>query len=354
MSNEKWKVVNGEWRLVDLDATDLRLPAACPWRRFFARGFDLNLYFLLWQAFAYLILHLNIFGWNIRSALVSYALMILIEPFLLRFFGTTPGKAIFGIRIRNAQGEKLSLSQGFRRVGLIFVYGYGCSIPILNIVRHVKSYKQCKIDGFMLWDRDEYYREEVFQYYVNWKQLPVRTAAYILISALIAATIYILPAAADMPRHRGELSAEQFHANVQRYMRFHNLIPPDNQYVVWFPPRNPPPPLNVVETNGVVTEISFELVNGDFNEVWGLESRVRAYIVSFVGAQQGANFWNMHFARGNVIDEIFPLFWIGWGHSSHSHTAHGVEIIYDFEIDSPSRVWDPEDPINVRFVMRKV
>ena len=355
MHNEKWKVVDGEWTLVNLDAEDKKMAAACPWRRWLARGLDLSLYYLLWSAFAFLVLHRNVANWNFRGMLISMGLMILIEPFLLRFFGTTPGKALFGIRIRDAQGEKLSLGQGYRRVWLVFLCGYGAWIPIFNIVRLVISYKNCKKHGFMSWDSDAYYKEETFQYTVNRRLLPVRAVAYILIGALFIGAAFILPAAADMPRHRGDLTVEQFQDNVQRYMRFHNLIPPpvDPNAVVFhvFGPRNPPPELNIVETNGIVTEISFEIVDGEFHEAWGLQSRVRAYIVSFVGAQDGVNFWNMHLGRNSVIEEFFPYFWPGWGHVSHSHTAHGVEMIYDFEMAS---AWDTTSPINVRFVMRRI
>ena len=362
MHNEKWKVVDGEWTLVNLNVGHAEIEAACPWRRYFARGFDISLYFLLWVAFAFLVLHWNVAGWNIRNGLISVALMILIEPFLLRIFGTTPGKALLGIRIRDAQGEKLPLAQGYRRVWLVFLCGYGAWIPIFNIVRLVISYRQCKKHGFMSWDRDEFDKEEVLQYTVNRKLLPLRAVAYILISVLCLGVAVILPAAADMPRHRGDLTVEQFHDNVWHYAKFHNLLDMHEQETGRFSGIRG---LNVVETNGVVTEVSFEIVDGNSNQLTRLARNVNAYVFAFVGAQDGVNFWNLHIS-GNLLSDIFALPPFGlmivdsWAFESFTYTAHGVEITYHLDVNGLTgntafMLFHQQDlPVNVRFSMRRV
>ena len=321
--------------------------AGYPWRRFLARGIDYSLYSLLWYTVAYFILRWNISEWTFRNLFIMLALAILIEPFMLRFWGTTPGKAIFGIRIRNKMGENLTLEQGYGRIWGVFAYGYGYWIPIYNIVRMYKSYKACKVNNLMEWDC---HWSGDFQYTISHKMLPLRALVYIVVFAMLGVAGTLMPFAADMPRHRGEISGEQFLENVDRYARFHRIMPVERVPEAYRFDRPSPPELTIIETNGVVTEISFEIVDGDFVDTWGLYNWVRAYVVSFVGAQEGVNFWNLHIARGNVMREFFPHIWINWAFSNHSHTAHGIEMIYEFDTD-----WNVfPRVVNVRFIMRKL
>lgn len=87
-----------------------RRAAGCPWRRYFARQFDFALYGLLWSLAAQWGLRLNIGGsyvmLKVLSTVVGAVLMVVIEPFLLHFWGTTPGKWLFGMEIRTPNGEK--------------------------------------------------------------------------------------------------------------------------------------------------------------------------------------------------------------------------------------------------------
>jgi len=314
-----------------------------PWRRFFARSIDHALYVIPWSIIAYFVLHIDISAWNIRNMIISYVLMLLIEPFFLRIFGTTLGKAIFGIRIKNEQGENLTLAQGYRRIWGVFGLGFGYGIPIYSFYRHYRCFKECKeSNNIMEWDF-----QNKFSYSINLKILPLRGIICLLCIIMLGGILFMLPFAADMPKHRGGLSSEQFLENVERYARFHRLGDEalTNAWM-WATP----PELTIIETNGVVTGIKFEIVDGSLSDIRGLEHWVRAYVVSFVGAQEGVNFWNLHIARGNPIREFFPYFWFQWPHFSNSHTAFGVEMIYEIDAD-----WDAFIvPVDVRFSMRKI
>jgi len=313
-----------------------------PWRRFFARSIDHGLYSLLWSIPAYFVLHWDISEWVVRNIIINYALMILVEPLILSAFATTPGKAIFGIRIKNEYDQNLTLLQGYRRVWGVFGHGYGYGIPIYNLVRQYKSYKECKENNQMDWDF-----QNKLQYIVNSKALQLRGAICLLCGIMLIGISFILPVAADMPKHRGELTPEQFLENVERYARFHNLLDEDRANAwMWATP----PELTIIETNGVVTGIEFEIVDGNQSDIRGLEHWIRAYVVSFVGAQEGVNFWNLHIARANPIREFFPYFWFGWVHVSHNHTAFGIEMIYEIDADWEAFIV----PVDVRFSMRKI
>ena len=129
-----------------------------PWRRYFARHLDLSLYGVLLSAFSLLILHWrppsNVFVSLVISYL-GYGLMFLFEPLMLHFWGTTPGKAIFGISLRSVSGEKLSISAARRRLGNLFGNGMGYGIPIYSLYRMWKSSTNNDLGGVNDWEWDE-------------------------------------------------------------------------------------------------------------------------------------------------------------------------------------------------------
>lgn len=110
-----------------------------PWRRYFARMLDLALYGLPITAVEVLVLHLspNLTSKAFIALLEGYlgfALMFLLEPLLLHYWGTTPGKLLFGIVLRDADGSPLSLSDARKRLSLLFFPGPWLGHPHLQSV----------------------------------------------------------------------------------------------------------------------------------------------------------------------------------------------------------------------------
>ena len=56
------------------------------------------------------------------------------ETLYLKLFGTTPGKALLGIHLRNENDEKPTLKQAFKRSFRIAAQGLGFGIPFVNLV----------------------------------------------------------------------------------------------------------------------------------------------------------------------------------------------------------------------------
>ena len=92
-------------------------PAGCPWRRFLARNVDAGLYGLLWLMLSQWVFRINpenfiqitaSLAWSAACAYVGWLLTFVFEPVLLHYWGTTPGKWIFGLSVRDEDGEKLS------------------------------------------------------------------------------------------------------------------------------------------------------------------------------------------------------------------------------------------------------
>ena len=186
--------------------------AFTPWRRLFAYNLDCKLCQLLLYAVLELGFHVNT---NKRSWLLSllYAclalmLQLLIEPWLLHRFGTTPGKALMGIYIETESGERPTYAQAIARTWKRFWYGLGAEIPILNLVRMwQKGYRPCRDCESCAWDSEN---ELVCLIHDRkaWRGW-IMAAAY---AGCVAVNV-LLSSAAALPPCRGRLTVAQFARN---------------------------------------------------------------------------------------------------------------------------------------------
>lgn len=138
-------------------ASDQLPRVKAPWRRYFARSFDLFLYASLLDPI--LILQgVNIS--NVGSSLdllymvVSLLLMYLLEPIFLSKWGTTPGKAILGLWVTDLDGERMTLSDARSRTAGVLWRGMGLTLPIYEWVRNYKSYTACEEGKVLDWETD--------------------------------------------------------------------------------------------------------------------------------------------------------------------------------------------------------
>lgn len=110
-----------------------------PWRRFLARILDLSIYSTLWSIILILVFHVNLATRssieNIFNTIISLVIMLFLEPLWLHLSGTTPGKAIFGLRIEDSEGRRLRYLEGFERTWGVLSSGMGYNFPIYNLVR---------------------------------------------------------------------------------------------------------------------------------------------------------------------------------------------------------------------------
>jgi membrane protein implicated in regulation of membrane protease activity len=340
------------WQLQD-DARTERL--YFPWRRLFARTMDLVFYTLLWWTVAYLVFHWNVLllHWILCSAVmlvISLAVMIALEPLLLFLFGTTPGKALFGIRLRKIQGGRLSVTQGYKRIFRVFSHGCGYAIvPGYNFVRMYKSCKACQVDGVTEWDKGVAYTFGG-KFYV---QIGLSVISAILVAILLTAVYY----GADMPIHRGQLTASQLEENVDSYWQYHGTAwNTELFYTVVFLKKSDghifdrmdPPEVVYEETGGIVTGVRFEFTDVSRTVLMALPVWLRCYTVSFIGAQSDMSFLEIH-APGGVLDKLLtPVNTIidnREGTESVRFTAAGIEICLDITAG---------EHISASFSLRKV
>lgn len=189
------------------------------WRRFFARSLDEMLYALIWNAVLCLVFHVNLAlrsgGMRCLDAAVVLLLNIILEPLLLHWFGTTPGKWIFGLRLESEEGGRPSLEQARERtIGAIW-YGEGLNLPIYGLVRLWKSARGCA-DGI----RAPYDENSALVYTIRdaaqWRKAMMAGAMILtLFLGMVAEQ------AAAIPPRRGALTVADFAVNYNQSLSYY-------------------------------------------------------------------------------------------------------------------------------------
>lgn len=113
-----------------------------PFVRFWARSIDKALYL---ATLPLLMALPGPLGWLLLPLWLGG--LVALEALLLSSFGTTPGKAILGVSVRNSDGKRLSFRQALNRT--IAVYRRGHKFGIVTIAL---AYKKLKQEGRTAWD----------------------------------------------------------------------------------------------------------------------------------------------------------------------------------------------------------
>ena len=183
--------------------------APYPWRRFFARWLDLFLYGFLWSAFGTMVLRFQApdgLFFTLLGSYLNYGTMLVVEPLLLSTWGYTPGKWIFGLQVRDTYGGKIYWSTAMARTWQVFAKGEGFGIPIYNLYRYYKSYRACVDCETLPWDEESSYAIKDAK--------ALRCVGFVGAAAVLFGLMVLTAAQAQMPRHRGMLTPEQYAANV--------------------------------------------------------------------------------------------------------------------------------------------
>lgn len=120
-----------------------------PWRRLCARDFD----YLLCATLAVLLFYDFLYSQVVTMA-AAFVLTLLLEPMCLHFFGTTPGKWIFGIRVSDCEDRRLSYGAGLERTWTVLWEGEALRIPLIMYYFLYKSYKTAEAGEPLPWEWD--------------------------------------------------------------------------------------------------------------------------------------------------------------------------------------------------------
>ena len=203
-------------------------PAGCPWRRFLARNIDASLYGLLWSMLSQWVFRINPDNfiatgllWSIVCGYVGWLLMFAFEPLLLHYWGTTVGKWVFGLSVRDEDGNKLSIRTAYARLWGVFGYGNCYGLPFVEWYYNYKCYRACTEEE-LPWDL-----ENGCNIIVREREVRVlRVVLYVLLLALVNLAQYGIDLHAKMPPNRGELTLEQFVENCNDYLKYNEGLSP--------------------------------------------------------------------------------------------------------------------------------
>jgi hypothetical protein len=133
-------------------ASMVGLRLARPWARFWSRSLDVSLggllvgmlSGLLWPGLLYDSLALR---W------ISLPLVFVLDGLVYRAFGTTPGRALVGIEVRNLDYERLPLGIYLRRDAWVWLIGFGTGFPLIALITMAAAYERVADGDQTSWDQ---------------------------------------------------------------------------------------------------------------------------------------------------------------------------------------------------------
>ncbi len=191
---------------------DVEPRIVAPWQRYWARALD---------GFIYTCILMTVYAWLSGGKLPQWSsgwdiifgigMTMVLEPVQLRFFGTTLGKWIFGIRVTDPDGRNLTISDGIYRTWDVIFRGQGLRIPFVILWREWKSYVSYRDGETLSWEYDS-------ELTVKDKR-PVRYVAALGMTAAVFALSVVLMLQTQMPENRGALTMAEFCENYRNLAR---------------------------------------------------------------------------------------------------------------------------------------
>ena len=314
-------------------AGDVKPHIFIPWRRFFARMLDLYIYRVIWLLFLAMIMNIQVIsrqtGETLIDTYVSLLLMLGLEPLLLSKFGTTLGKWIFGIRIYNNDGGKLSYQDAFIRTRRALWRGMGTGLPIYILWREFKSYQEYAKGTVLEWEYDS---EMVVKDKAKW-----RIGVFAAVHAAVVFIFVFGVSVSELPKNRGDITVAEFCENYNRYLDYYDIDSdyildsngewekkePVDEIIVTVGGEIPKPEFVFTEKDGYMTGLTFEQELKNCELWWASYQTERILaIMSFALAQDGVDVNKR--AVNAILNEIenHPL-------ESFAYEAYGVTVTCD-------------------------
>lgn len=216
------------------------------------------------------------------AVISTYLFMLILEPFCLNIFGTTPGKFILGIRVTAIDGSKLSLKDGYIRCLKLMIYGLGLMLPIISIIAMISSCMKCSRQELLLWDmgiRLDYTESSPAR----------RTCIGLAVLVLISLIDTLTNTAASIPSNRGNITEEQFYENCAEIYHYNSLAI-DSGYSYQLTTRN-----------GYVTGVTFEITETEASQIPSYYDPIYVALYAFAGSRRNVGAFGLTFGEGQVI-----------------------------------------------------
>ena len=267
------------------------------WQRFFARYLDVTLYHAFWVTLLPL-LGYNLFrnrnGGAMLVQVLSLLTMFFLEPLLLHIFAATPGKWLFGLRVTDGDGGKLTYEAALNRTAFVFWYGIRLDLPVLRLVRLYKCAEDEQAGKALPWEADS---EQTMRDRHGWR---FAAAALLAIAVMAGAVLGVLLPIGTV--HRGDLTVAQFAENynaIQRQLGFEGIeldasgcwkaesVFETSGGTTTYMFRDRYPQFEYETENGILTAVIYRLESGTGNEVQAIPDGnvLSLALYAFAGAE---------------------------------------------------------------------
>lgn len=286
-------------------------PVRAPWLRIFARWFDYLLYATIWIGL--------VFAWHrmvgmerdaivmgvIYSLVAAIVMAFLMEPVFLCWFGTTPGKALLGLRISYDLGGPIPMEMAWARSWRAILGLHDWKYH--DIFQTINTYEAMAAGKPLDWD----YNANTMPQLKDEK--PWRKPVFALAVACCVVIIVFACRSMSMLPNRGNITTEEFvkNYNMLRNMDYSGsskisnigeIISTPSSFVSKefsvtaggktrsFERSGYPEKIDIVEENGVVTEVGFFYETGNKKEFLDdYESLMQSLAFAFVEGEQNYN-----------------------------------------------------------------
>ena len=267
------------------------------WQRFFARYLDVTLYHAFWVTLLPL-LGYNLFrnrnGGAMLVQVLSLLTMFFLEPLLLHIFAATPGKWLFGLRVTDGDGGKLTYEAALNRTAFVFWYGIRLDLPVLRLVRLYKCAEDEQAGKALPWEADS---EQTVCDRHGWR---FAAAALLAIAVMASAVLGVLLPIGTV--HRGDLTVAQFAENynaIQRQLGSEGIeldasgcwkaesVFETSGGTTTYMFRDRYPQFEYETENGILTAVIYRLESGTGNEVQAIPDGnvLSLALYAFAGAE---------------------------------------------------------------------
>ena len=267
------------------------------WQRFFARYLDVTLYHAFWVTLLPL-LGYNLFrnrnGGAMLVQVLSLLTMFFLEPLLLHIFAATPGKWLFGLRVTDGDGGKLTYEAALNRTAFVFWYGIRLDLPVLRLVRLYKCAEDEQAGKALPWEADS---EQTVCDRHGWR---FAAAALLAIAAMAGAVLGVLLPIGTV--HHGDLTVAQFAENynaIQRQLGSEGIeldasgcwkaesVFETSGGTTTYMFRDRYPQFEYETENGILTAVIYRLESGTGNEVQAIPDGnvLSLALYAFAGAE---------------------------------------------------------------------
>ena len=313
-----------------------------PWRRYFARYLDYQLLFAGILLLLSVVLRIRPISSD-TITLLNYAVgIIAILPLsvMLRYWGTTPGKWVMGIRLESIHGGKLSGGEALYREGKIIWHGLGLFIPVVDIIQRVRAYRNER-DGIQQpWDEDT---EVIYTPWTRWKKA---AAAVVIIGSFLISIFSGFSLV--MPTYRGAITVSEFAENHRDYEKMMNIY---SSYIlneegkwaenpnVWSTEGNRPDFVYILNENGEISAIEYENNWENANMINVIPRYCESAICTMVGSRPSASYKDLDMVGELLEEEIYAKI-MHEGEITGSFNIEGVKVSWTIRLENCDFVSD--------------